>query len=98
VICSGICRFRREIPSHPSGQCRKKDPHPEYQASKDKSQPRRRTKVVGAFPEENWALVLVATRLRRLSFTSWGLRNHMNMKLLDMRDKQAVSAAWESGA
>lgn len=54
---------------------------------------RRRTKVVGAFPDGTSALMLVAARLRHVSATSWGLRKYMNMRLLEMQDKQAVSAA-----
>lgn len=54
---------------------------------------RRRTKVVGAFPDGKSALMLVAARLRYVSATGWGLRKYMNMRLLEMQDKQAVSAA-----
>jgi putative transposase len=54
---------------------------------------RRRTKVVGAFPDGKSALMLVAARLRHVSATSWGLRKYMNMRLLEMQEKQAVSAA-----
>lgn len=43
---------------------------------------RRRTKVVGAFPDGQSALMLVAARLRHVSTTSWGLRKYMNMDLL----------------
>ena len=49
---------------------------------------RRRTKVVGAFPDGHSALMLVAARLRHVSATTWGLRKYMNMKLLDEMDKQ----------
>lgn len=54
---------------------------------------RRRTKVVGAFPDGHSALMLVSARLRHVSATNWGLRKYMNMKLLEMMDNQAVSAA-----
>jgi transposase-like protein len=54
---------------------------------------RRRTKVVGAFPDGKSALMLVAASLRHVSATSWGLRKYMNMRLLEMQHKQAVSAA-----
>jgi transposase-like protein len=50
---------------------------------------RRRTKVVGAFPDGNSALMLVAARLRHVSSTSWGTRKYMNMKLLDEMDQEA---------
>lgn len=49
---------------------------------------RRRTKVVGAFPDGHSALMLVAARLRHVSATNWGVRKYMNMKLLDEMDKQ----------
>lgn len=48
---------------------------------------RRRTKVVGAFPDGHSALMLVAARLRHVSATNWGTRKYMNMKLLDEMDK-----------
>lgn len=44
---------------------------------------RRRTKVVGAFPDGKSALMLVAARLRHVASTNWGTRRYMNMKLLD---------------
>lgn len=53
---------------------------------------RRRTKVVGAFPDGHSALMLVSAQLRHVSATNWGLRKYMNMKLLEMMDKDAVSA------
>jgi putative transposase len=49
---------------------------------------RRRTKVVGAFPDGHSALMLVAARLRHVSATNWGTRKYMNMKLLSEMDKQ----------
>ncbi len=49
---------------------------------------RRRTKVVGAFPDNHSALMLVATRLRHVSETHWGTRKYMNMKLLDEMEKE----------
>ena len=53
----------------------------------------RRTKVVGAFPDGKSALMLLATRLRHVSATSLSLRKYMNMRLLEMQEKGAVSAA-----
>jgi transposase-like protein len=35
---------------------------------------RRRTRVVGAFPDGNSALMLVAARLRHIAGTKWGTR------------------------
>lgn len=51
---------------------------------------RRRTKVVGAFPDGNSALMLVAARLRHVSSTSWGTRKYMNMDLLKEMDREAI--------
>ena len=54
---------------------------------------RRRTKVVGAFPDGNSALMLVAARLRHVSATAWGTRKYMNMRLLEEMDKEAIFSA-----
>jgi len=54
---------------------------------------RRRTKVIGAFPDGQSALMLVAARLRHVSTTSWGLRKYMNMELLRQQQDLAASAA-----
>ena len=51
---------------------------------------RRRTKVVGAFPDGKSALMLVAARLRHVSSTAWGTRKYMNMKLLNEMDQEAI--------
>ena len=51
---------------------------------------RRRTKVVGAFPDGNSALMLVAARLRHVSSTTWGTRKYMNMQLLNEMDQEAI--------
>jgi len=51
---------------------------------------RRRTKVVGAFPDGNSALMLVAARLRHVSSTTWGTRKYMNIKLLNEMDQEAM--------
>jgi len=53
---------------------------------------RRRTKVVGAFPDGNSALMLVAARLRHVATTGWGTRKYMNMKLLDQFDQNDIYA------
>ncbi len=52
---------------------------------------RRRTKVVGAFPDGQSALMLVAARLRHVSATSWGTRKYMNMRLLTLMDNRAAA-------
>jgi transposase-like protein len=43
---------------------------------------RRRTRVVGAFPDGNSALMLVAARLRHVAGTKWGTRRYLDMKKL----------------
>lgn len=49
-----------------------------------------RTRVVGAFPDGQSALMLVAARLRHVSGTKWGTRRYLDMdRLVDMdRDDQ----------
>ena len=44
---------------------------------------RRRTRVVGTFPDGNSALMLVCARLRHVAGTQWGNRKYMNMKHLE---------------
>jgi putative transposase len=51
---------------------------------------RRRTKVVGAFPDGHSALMLVAARLRHVSATTWGTRKYMNMRVLEEMDTDAA--------
>jgi putative transposase len=41
---------------------------------------RRRTRVVGAFPDGQSALMLVAARLRHIAGTRWGTKRYMDMK------------------
>ena len=43
---------------------------------------RRRTRVVGAFPDGKSALMLVAARLRHVAGTKWGSRRYLNMERL----------------
>ena len=43
---------------------------------------RRRTRVVGAFPDGNSALMLAAARLRHIAGTQWGIKKYMNMDRL----------------
>lgn len=43
---------------------------------------RRRTRVVGAFPDGHSALMLVGARLRHIAGTSWGNRRYLSMELL----------------
>ena len=43
---------------------------------------RRRTRVVGSFPDGQSALMLVAARLRHIAGTKWGLRRYLDMSRL----------------
>jgi putative transposase len=43
---------------------------------------RRRTKVVGAFPDGHSALMLCAARLRHVAGSQWGSKRYLNMDLL----------------
>ena len=43
---------------------------------------RRRTRVVGSFPDGNSALMLVCARLRHVAGIQWGNKKYMNMKHL----------------
>ena len=45
---------------------------------------RRRTCVVGTFPDGNSALMLVCARLRHAAGTQWGNKKYMNMKHLEV--------------
>lgn len=54
---------------------------------------RRRTRVVGSFPDGKSALMLVAARLRHIAGTQWGLRRYMNMDRLKDQDKETRAMA-----
>ena len=43
---------------------------------------RQRTRVVGAFPDGNSALMLVAARLRHVASTRWGTKRYLQMNRL----------------
>ena len=53
---------------------------------------RRRTRVVGCFPDGNSALMLVCARLRHVAGTQWGNKKYMNMKHLVATRKDASIA------
>lgn len=54
---------------------------------------RRRTRVVGAFPDGNSALMLVAARLRHIAGTRWGTRRYLDMNLLtEFKREEEVAA------
>ena len=44
---------------------------------------RRRTRVVGSFPDGNSALMLVAARLRHIAGTKWGMNQYLKMDRLE---------------
>ena len=55
---------------------------------------RRRTRVVGAFPDGHSALMLCAARLRHIAGSSWGRKRYLNMDLLkDQELEQYMEAA-----
>jgi putative transposase len=47
---------------------------------------RRRTRVVGSFPDGNSALMLAAARLRHVAGTVWSSKKYLNMELLTKRE------------
>lgn len=52
---------------------------------------RRRSRVVGCFPDGNSALMLAAARLRYIAGTKWGSRRYLNMKRLqELETERAV--------
>ena len=53
---------------------------------------RRRTRVVGAFPDGHSALMLVAARLRHIASTRWGKRRYMAMERLLNPVREEVAA------
>ena len=54
---------------------------------------RRRTRVVGAFPDGNSALMLVAARLRHVAGTKWGTRKYLDMERLNEQNREEVPEA-----
>ncbi len=50
---------------------------------------RRRTRVVGAFPDGQSAINPAAARLRHIAGTKWSSKRYMNMDLLKQRDRVA---------
>ena len=54
---------------------------------------RRRTRVVGAFPDGNSALMLVCARLRHVASKAWGTKMYMSMKHLEEMNKDNDLAA-----
>ncbi len=54
---------------------------------------RRRTRVVGAFPDGQSCLNLAAARLRHIAGTQWSTRKYMNMEPLRAAKSQPYGAA-----
>jgi putative transposase len=54
---------------------------------------RRRTRVVGAFPDGNSALILVSARLRHIAGTQWGARRYLDMERIKEHAKDDVMQA-----
>ena len=54
---------------------------------------RRRTRVVGAFPDGQSALKLAAARLRHIAGTAWSTKRYLNIELLkDQQMRGAITA------
>ena len=54
---------------------------------------RRRTRVVGAFPDGQSCLNLAAARLRHIAGTQWSTKRYMNMRPLFQADENPTEAA-----
>jgi transposase-like protein len=52
---------------------------------------RRRTRVVGTFPDGNSALMLVCARLRHVASKAWGTKRYMSMTHLEEMKKEAAN-------
>jgi transposase-like protein len=50
---------------------------------------RRRTRVVGNFPDGQSALMRVAARLRHVAGTRWGSRQYMDMERLREQEQES---------
>ena len=53
---------------------------------------RRRTRVVGAFPDGQSAVMLCAARLRHIAGTKWGTRRYLNMETLNQQQLEEQPA------
>ena len=54
---------------------------------------RRRTRVVGAFPDGQSALNLAAARLRHIAGTAWSTKRYLNIELLKYQLREPVQGA-----
>jgi putative transposase len=57
---------------------------------------RRRTRVVGAFPDGRSALMLVAARLRHIAGTRWGTKRYLDMERLREQGQEEPLVAEEA--
>jgi putative transposase len=57
---------------------------------------RRRTRVVGAFPDGRSALMLVAARLRHIAGTRWGTKRYLDMERLREQEQEEPLVAAEA--
>jgi putative transposase len=53
---------------------------------------KRRTRVVGCFPDGSSALMLVCARLRYVAGREWGTKRYLNMELLQGHEPMAIAA------
>jgi len=53
---------------------------------------RRRTRVVGAFPDGQSALNLAAARLRHIAGTAWSTKRYLNIELLKDQQMRGITA------
>jgi putative transposase len=54
---------------------------------------RSRTRVVGAFPDGNSALILMIARLRHIAGTEWGARRYLDMERLKEQATEEMEQA-----
>ena len=59
---------------------------------------RRRSRVVGCFPDGNSALMLAAARLRYIAGTKWGSRRYLNMKRLEELEMERATMSDKKSA
>src|SRR2546421_7351988 len=55
---------------------------------------RRRTRVVGAFPDGQSALNLAAARLRHIAGTAWSTKRYLNIELLKDQQMRGAITGW----
>ena len=58
---------------------------------------KRRTRVIGAFPDGQSALMLVCARLRYVAGTDWGAKRYLNMQHLFELEKEEINEQKNTG-